>query len=379
MSNQQASRFFTLLQREFREYRNSMFWTPVITACLLGTLMLGSAVMANRISFFGDALLDAMMKEGASGLKIDISFGDDEEEFVISEYRELPDEQSVFSDDDAVPQPPSAPSAPGYQVTVEDTVEEDAWNFSREWTFNPEGSELNEPDDDDLRNNVEMPDLNAILSIAHGILLLLLLVTTANYLLSALYDDRKDRSILFWRSMPVGEGQVVLSKFVTALCVAPLIYIAVSLILQVAFVVFMMLFVWRMGQDPFEIVVGNVDFVSMLLDPLSGWILTALLIAPTYAWFLCASAMAKRSPFLMAVTPFIALMVAEGLIFGTERIGDAAQRHFPHVTDESAVGFYLFGPDWTQVDLLSIGAGLLFSAGALGAAIWLRRNRWELT
>jgi ABC-2 type transport system permease protein len=79
-------------------------------------------------------------------------------------------------------------------------------------------------------------ELNVMLSVLHGILLLVLLFTTFNYLLGSLYDDRKDRSILFWRSMPVSEREIVLSKFVMAMVVAPLIYIAVSLLLQLAYV-----------------------------------------------------------------------------------------------------------------------------------------------
>lgn len=378
MSTLKASRFFTLLQREFREYKNSMFWAPIITAAILVLLMLGSALLANRFHFFGDALLDAVMKEGASGLKVDISFGEESgDRLLITEVGETEQLSELADVVAGLPPAPDAPTAPSYEVKTEQTAAEDLWNFSREWTFNPDGSELNATGDES-DEDAAGTELNTILSIAHGILLFTLLVTTANYLLSALYDDRKDRSILFWRSMPVSEGQIVLSKFVTALCIAPLIYIAVSLILQVLFVLFMMLFVWRMGQDPFVVVLGNVDFLAMLLDPISGWLMTALLIAPTYAWFLCASALAKRSPFLMAVTPFIAIEIAEGLILGTERIGDAVQRHLPHVTDQSAVGFYLFGPDWTQVDLMSVAAGLLFTAVALLGAVWLRRNRWEL-
>ena len=46
------------LEREFREYRNSLFWAPVVTSIVLGLLMLGSVVLANRISVFGDVILD---------------------------------------------------------------------------------------------------------------------------------------------------------------------------------------------------------------------------------------------------------------------------------------------------------------------------------
>ena len=72
------------------------------------------------------------------------------------------------------------------------------------------------------------------------------------------------------------------------------------------------------------------------------------------------------------------LLVAEGALFGTERIADAAQRHVPHVTESSAVGFYLFGPQWSAASLGSIVGGLIFAALALTATVWLRRHRWEI-
>jgi hypothetical protein len=157
------------------------------------------------------------------------------------------------------------------------------------------------------------------------------------------------------------------------------VYIVISLLLQLSYVLLMMMLVWRMDQDPFQVVVANIDFVTLMLDPISGWVMTALLIAPTYAWLLCSSALARRSPFLMAVTPVIALAIGEALFFGTERIGDAITRHFPHANEGSAVGFYLFGPNWLQLDLLSVASGLVFAGLLLWVAVWLRKHRWELS
>lgn len=363
----------TLLQREFREYKTSLFWTPIATAAVLAVLMLGSVVLANRISVIGDTILEAMMRKGADNVNITISISEDgEEEITVVEVTEP----------SGVPAPP-VPAAK-YQVLTQNEATEDQWNFSREWSFNPKsdkttgGEGMQEDVDGDGLDELSGRELNVMLSVVHGILLLILLLTTVNYLLNSLFDDRKDRSVLFWRSMPVTEWQIVLSKFVVALILAPLLYIAISLLLQLAYVLLMMLLVWRMGQDPFEVVVSNIDFVALMLDPISGWFMTALLIAPVYAWLLCASALARRSPFLMAITPFIGLFVAEAIFFGSEIVDDAVSRHFPHISDSSAVGFYLFGPDWMALDLLSVACGLAFTGIALTAAVWLRGHRWEL-
>ena len=55
------------------------------------------------------------------------------------------------------------------------------------------------------------------------------------YLLDALLAERKDRSILFWKSLPISDTQVVLSKLLTAMVLAPLFVLLVSALMQVAF------------------------------------------------------------------------------------------------------------------------------------------------
>lgn len=399
MANEQSSRFFTLLQREYREFKNSLVWTPAITALILILVMLGSVVLANRISIIGSTMLDALMDEGGRGVNISVSLNEDtgdevtvvrvpevdpetgeatENEIEIARIeRNVEDSTQVIVLNEGLPEPPAAPIAPEtYEVLPENTIPAEQWEFSREWTFNPDLGNGGGDGDEDA--DLDGRELNVMLGVVHAILMLILFIISGNYLLSALYDDRKDRSILFWRSMPVSEWEIVLSKFAIAMVVAPVIYIAISFVLQFAYVLLMMMLVWRMDKDPFEVVLGNIDFTALMIDPISGWIMTALLIAPVYAWLLCASALARRSPFMMAVTPFVALFIAEGLLFGTEVIGNAVQNHLPHVTDTESVGFYIFGPDWTNLNLSSLAGGLIFTAVALAATVWLRQHRWEL-
>ena len=372
MASAQGTRFFTLLQREFREYRNSLFWAPVITAGVLTLLMLLSVVLVNRVGVFSDVLLNRVLDD-RPGVNISISVGEEGDlhvPVVMVERDRHSNETSATGESQA---------APEYQVIVEGEAPAELWNFSREWRFDPNGDAKEAPGDEpEYQDLGDSENLNPVISLLHGILLLVLFITTGNYLLGTLYDDRKDRSVLFWRSLPVSEWEVVLSKFAMALLVAPLIYIAISLLLQLAYVLLLMLLVWRMDRDPFETVVANVDFLSLMGDPISGWLLTALWIAPLYAYLLLASSAARRSPFMMALVPFLALVIAEGVFIGSNFVGEAVRNHFPHATDTSSVGFYLFGPDWRRLDLLSMGSGLAFAGLALAGAVWLRRYRWEL-
>ena len=56
----------------------------------------------------------------------------------------------------------------------------------------------------------------------------------------------------------------------------------------------------------------------------------------------------------------------------------AIGNHFPHATENSAIGFYIAGPDWGSVNYLSLVLGLVFTGLALWGAVYLRRYRWEI-
>ena len=140
-----------------------------------------------------------------------------------------------------------------------------------------------------------------------------------------------------------------------------------------------MLLVLRMDMDPFAVVLGNIQFGRLLLDQLGGWLLTALWVLPVYAWLLLASAGAKRSPFMLALVPFLSLLVLEATLLGSSHFGAAVKNHFPHMSGSGdAVGFYLLGPDWVNQDYVGLGLGLLIAAVLLAATVWLRRYRWEI-
>lgn len=346
MADSTPSRVFTLVQRELQEYKTSLVWTPVVVALLLTLLMAVSVVLANRISVMGDAILQViMLEESAGGMNISIQI----------------DEGDTNGD------------TYSYTIETEDSLSEEDWNFSREWTFNPTMRAKAETELDD-----RVDSLNPMLGVLHNILLLVLIIVSINYLLGTLFDDRKDRSILFWRSMPVSEWEEVLAKLGVALVVAPVIYIAVSIIMQMAYVGLAMLLVWRMEMDPVRLVLGNIEFGRLLFGQLSGWVLTALLVAPLYAWLLLASAGAKRSAAFLAVAPPVGLIALEEFFLGTEIIRSAIGNHMPNASDGSAIAFYMNGPNWGAVDYLSLVLGLVFTALALWAAVYLRRYRWEI-
>ena len=170
MSGSQSFRFFALLQRELREYRTSFLWTPIGAAAILAVIMLGSVVLANRISIVGDTILEALLAEGGNGVNVRISVNEDtgveqtvveiegvddvtglptgiDEPIAVIE-RQMPREgedarQPMTIRTGAVDAPtvPAAPEPPSYTMTVEEDMSPELWNFSREWSFNPAPSD----------------------------------------------------------------------------------------------------------------------------------------------------------------------------------------------------------------------------------------------
>jgi ABC-2 type transport system permease protein len=132
------------------------------------------------------------------------------------------------------------------------------------------------------------------------------------YCLAALYDERRDRSILFWKSLPVSDQMTVLSKVITALCVAPLITIAVASATAFFLLMFGCGVLALYGVNVFGIVLINPNLYLApvyLISLLPVYILWAL---PTVGWLLMVSAWARSKVFLWAVgSPLVALALAQ--------------------------------------------------------------------
>jgi ABC-2 type transport system permease protein len=153
------------------------------------------------------------------------------------------------------------------------------------------------------------------------------------YCIETLQRERRDRSILFWKSLPVSDVMTVGTKAGTAFLVLPLITIAITVATQ-----FIMLLVSSVVLAGSGLSVASywaqVSFVQMSL--LLGYhIITVHVLwsAPVYGWLLFVSAWARRAAFLWAVLPPLAIGVLEKLLFGTT--------HFAAFLE----GFLMGGPE----------------------------------
>ena len=213
------------------------------------------------------------------------------------------------------------------------------------------------------------------------------LIISLFYALGSLYDERKDRSILFWKSLPISDTMTVVSKLVAITFAVPLCYFAVLVIFQLFELVYMTV-VWWFGGSSGVTLWTSTNLFGVWWNTLVALIVASLWLAPLWGWLMLASAWAKRVAFLWGVLPIIMIAVAEGYFFQTtnfiqtvgERIGKAfsiqnSNLHFN-------AGGEMFDTEilMTAGDALSSNdfwIGLVLCAVFVAGAIYTRRFRDE--
>ncbi|NVJ96646.1 MAG: hypothetical protein HWE25_00750 [Alphaproteobacteria bacterium] len=137
-------------------------------------------------------------------------------------------------------------------------------------------------------------------------------------LLSALYEERRDRSILFWKSMPVADWQEVLAKLVTPVVVAPLVFLGVAIAAQLLIAFFLSIVVLFQGGPMLEMWPLATMFGTWFFF-VTHYAISTLWVLPLLAWVLFVSSYAGRLPFMWAVLPPAVIAAIEGILFKTTR------------------------------------------------------------
>ena len=209
---------------------------------------------------------------------------------------------------------------------------------------------------------------------------LVLQIGQYSYLVDCLYAERKDRSILFWKSLPTSDAATVLSKLVFALLVMPAIAALAVLMAQVL--------IYLLVSVKFSSTAG---LLATMWSPAvwgkaTGFALYVLLLVelwalPLMAWVLLVSAYAPRSPMLMALlVPLCAAMI-EKLLLGSSHVLHTVvgRMGLPHASTGPLISPEKI--DWDVTMDFSVLAtpelwlGLLVAAGFVWAAIEIRRRR----
>ncbi|MEO7478457.1 MAG: hypothetical protein ABIT64_04395 [Lysobacteraceae bacterium] len=121
------------------------------------------------------------------------------------------------------------------------------------------------------------------------------------FCLGALFDDRKDRSVLFWKSLPISDSATVLSKVAMALIVAPLITIVLSIIVSMLSLIVIGIGAAALGLHIIGPLLATPDLYLSPLEVVAMLPVYALWALPTIGWLMMVSAWARTKPFLWAV------------------------------------------------------------------------------
>jgi len=156
-------------------------------------------------------------------------------------------------------------------------------------------------------------------------------ILTTFYCLDSLYAERKSKSILFWRSLPITDAETVVSKFLTAALAIPLVAFVVIVIAHLLILLMTSVFVSIQGGSSMLLIWKS----APLFDAWAGMLVITLLLpiwfSPFIGWFLFVSAWAKRSPLLMAFLPLVLLPTLEYWVLRTHLIFDAITTRFDHL------------------------------------------------
>ncbi len=121
------------------------------------------------------------------------------------------------------------------------------------------------------------------------------------YCLGALYDERKDRSVLFWKSLPLSDRDTVLSKAASALLVAPALALLAAVATMLGFMLVLTVVVLLHGGDPVQLLWGPGSPLSVMSQFLAALPVYALWALPTVGWLLLVPAGARSKPILWAL------------------------------------------------------------------------------
>jgi ABC-2 type transport system permease protein len=240
---------------------------------------------------------------------------------------------------------------------------------------------------------------NGIL-ISSGLFTVVLAIVVFFYLLGSLYDDRKDRSILFWKSLPASDTLTLTSKLLCAMFLAPAIFFVILLLTQIAIAIIASILVMSVGENPWTLFLSVANpfkawgFIGLTYLAMAFWAL------PLYGWLMLVSSFAPRVPLLFAILPpvifavlqiwmkFLESFTFKGNLFGIIGKWYANSPLIMSVQEsrgkiEAGMGIPVFGDFDHTISIANVFgrlfsmqmlAGLAIAAACLAGALWMRHR-----
>jgi ABC-2 type transport system permease protein len=197
------------------------------------------------------------------------------------------------------------------------------------------------------------------------------------YCLDALYGERRDRSVLFWKSMPVSDWTAVLSKMAVPLVVLPVVTFAITIATQSIMLLTTSAYFSMTGQSAAAL--WKMPWLQMTSGLLHHLItIHSLYYAPIFGWLLLVSAWAKRLPILWAFLPPAAIGIIEKIVFNTSHFATMlGSRLSGGMSGDPAKGMMMLWPSHPLEFLTQPGLWIGFgvAAACVAGAVRLRRMR----
>jgi ABC-2 type transport system permease protein len=241
----------------------------------------------------------------------------------------------------------------------------------------------------DRRRNAMLLDevrRRAAIELPYNVVAIMLIVTAFIvgffYCLDALYGERRDRSILFWKSLPVSDLTTVLSKAIVPVVILPAIIFGIIIVTQ-----FCMLLISSAVLMPSGLAGttwANFNLLRESVVLFYGLIVIALWHAPIYGWALLVSGLARRATFLWAILPPLVIGIFEKVAFNTTYF-TSMLTHRVFGAGDTAFDFHIHHS--ISIDLLTqltpgrflmtpgLWIGLIASVLFIAAAVRQRRYR----
>jgi ABC-2 type transport system permease protein len=216
------------------------------------------------------------------------------------------------------------------------------------------------------------------------------LIIQLYYFTTCLFDERRDLSIYFWRSLPVSDALAIGVKLITGALVVPAIFMLGATFVVVVFLLlaFILCIILSIGYDVSlwglwgsAEIIGNLAAIWLNLLPYALWMF------PVFAWLMLASMFANKAPFLWAILPVAAILLVESFVVEYLHLDgrfflntlreyfEFGHGMFPnHVSDVESPKFILFTALSSKISLIAT----LLGAGIIYLTYWLRVNRSEV-
>ncbi len=191
------------------------------------------------------------------------------------------------------------------------------------------------------------------------------------YLLDCLYQDRKDRSVLFWKSLPISDWMTVVSKLLTGLLVIPVVYLLFIVLSNVSMLLISSMVALGQPIDIWDTLWAPAHLIPRWIDMIGYILFSSIWCLPFTGWLLLVSSWAKSAPLAWVVgVPFFFLLM-EKIFSRDDSLWEFMSTHIlaRYTTDHGITG---------DLYSLEVVVALVIGVGFVTAAVWRRGHADEI-